>query len=80
VPPPLRPVVQAASEELRRRQVDAATELGARVADADGATARAFHDDPALFSADRFHPSGRGYAVIAAALLPEVLAAARVAR
>jgi lysophospholipase L1-like esterase len=57
-----------------------ATERGARVADADGATARAFGADPRLFSADRFHPSSAGYAVIAEALRPEVLAAAVVAR
>jgi hypothetical protein len=30
-----------------------------------------------LFSADRFHPSSAGYAVIADALLPTVLGAAR---
>jgi lysophospholipase L1-like esterase len=79
VPVALRPVVQAASAELRARQTEVATALGARVADADGATSRAFHDDPArMFSADRFHPSSAGYEVIAAALLPEVLAAAGV--
>jgi lysophospholipase L1-like esterase len=76
VPPALRPVVQAASQELRRRQVAVAEALGARVADGDGGTARAFRADPRMFSADRFHPSSAGYAVIAGALLPEVLAAA----
>ena len=76
VPPALRPVVQAASAELRRRQSAAAIRLGARVADVDAATARAFRTDAGLFSADRFHPSSRGYAVIAAMLLPDVLAAA----
>lgn len=30
----------------------------------------AFSADPSLFSADRFHPSGAGHAVIAAALAP----------
>jgi len=76
VPPALRPAVRAASERLRGRQVAAVREAGGSVADADGATTAAFHDDPALFSADRFHPSSAGYAVIAAGLLPEVLEAA----
>ncbi len=35
-----------------------------------------FAADPALFSADRFHPSAAGYAVIADALAPHVPAAA----
>jgi len=76
VPPAMRTAVRAASEELRRHQVAATTALGARVGDADGRTGRAFDEDPSLFSSDRFHPSSAGYAVIASALLPEVLAAA----
>ena len=75
VPAALRLVVQAASGELRRQQVTVATRLGARVGDANAAIARAFGADPGLFSADRFHPSSRGYAVIAEALLPDVVAA-----
>jgi lysophospholipase L1-like esterase len=39
----------------------------------------AFAADPAMFAADRFHPSSAGYARIAAALAPTVLAAARYA-
>jgi lysophospholipase L1-like esterase len=35
--------------------------------------------DPGLFSADRFHPSSEGYAVIASALAPAVRAAAAAA-
>lgn len=77
VPPALRAVVRQASEELRRRQVEAVAPLGARVADAEPAAA--FGTDRSLFSADRFHPSSAGYAVIAAALLPAVLAAAHEA-
>lgn len=72
VPVALRPMVRAASSELRRRQVLAATAAGARIADADGATAHAFTADPMLFSADRFHPSSAGYAVIARAVLAEL--------
>ena len=40
----------------------------------------AFAADPALFSADRFHPSPAGYALIAEALAPHVVAAARARR
>lgn len=76
VPAALRALVRVASEELRRRQADVAAAHGAVVADLDGRTSRAFAEDGALFSADRFHPSSAGYAVIAAALLPPVLEAA----
>ena len=40
----------------------------------------AFAGDPAMFSADRFHPSSAGYAAIASALTPAVLAVARSRR
>jgi lysophospholipase L1-like esterase len=46
------------------------------VADGDGRTSSVFAEDRSLFSDDAFHPSSAGYAVIADALLPEVLAAA----
>ena len=75
VPPALRPVVRAASDRLRGLQLAAARDLGARVADAEGASAERFRGEPELFSGDRFHPSSAGYAVIAETLLPEVLAA-----
>ena len=35
-----------------------------------------FAADNSLFSPDRFHPSSAGYAVIASALIPAVIAAA----
>jgi lysophospholipase L1-like esterase len=72
----MQPIVRAASEDLRARQVRAVEALGGLVADGDHATSRAFAADASLFSADRFHPSSAGYAVIAAALLPVVTAAA----
>jgi lysophospholipase L1-like esterase len=75
VPPKLRRAVRAASARLRDRQISVTTAEGGRVADPDGVTSTAFAADPALFSSDRFHPSSAGYAVIADALLPEVLAA-----
>ena len=78
VPPALRAVVRAAGDALRRAQVEAASAEGAHVADPDQRASHAFAVDPSLFSADRFHPSSAGYAVIADALLPVVLAATGV--
>ena len=75
VPSGLRAVLQAASTQLRDHQIAGTTAADGHVADGDGTTSRAFAADPALFSADRFHPSSRGYAVIAEALLPVVYAA-----
>ncbi len=79
VPPALRPLVRAASARLRDHQVRAAVAEGALVADHVASTAGAFGADQSLFSADRFHPSSAGYAVIAAELLPHVLDAVRAA-
>jgi lysophospholipase L1-like esterase len=77
VPPFLREIVRAGSGVLRAAQVRAVRTEGGLVADADGATSTAFAADPRLFSADRFHPSSAGYAVIVAALAPVVADAAR---
>ncbi|MGY1744382.1 GDSL-type esterase/lipase family protein [Blastococcus sp. SYSU D00695] len=77
VPPALRPLVRAASAELQRRQEAVAADAGARVAAVAAHVGRSFETDPAMFAADRFHPSSAGYAAIAAALTPVVLAAAR---
>jgi lysophospholipase L1-like esterase len=80
VPPAFRSLVSAASAQLQRYQAAAAEAAGASVAAVSGEVARAFAADPALFSADRFHPSSAGYARIAGALAPVVLAAARARR
>jgi lysophospholipase L1-like esterase len=77
VPPAFRPVVQAACAVLQQRQAEVAVAHGAVVAAESAEVGRAFTTDPSLFSADRFHPSSAGYARIAAALAPAVLAAAR---
>lgn len=74
-PAGLVPVLRAASMLLRDSQVIAARAAGAHLADADHATSRLFAADRTLFCADRFHPSSAGYAVIADALHPAVLAA-----
>jgi lysophospholipase L1-like esterase len=77
VPVLLRDVVRAVGDEFRSRQVAAVLAEGAWVADEDQRASRAFAVDPSLFAADRFHPSGAGYAVIADSLMPAVLRAAR---
>jgi lysophospholipase L1-like esterase len=79
VPPFLRDAVRAAGDARRREQAVTVVAEGARVADPDQVASRAFATDPSLFSADRFHPSSAGYAVIADALLPTVLEAAGAA-
>ena len=71
----LAPLLRTASMLLRDRQIVAAKAAGAHVADRDHATATAFAADRSLFSADRFHPSSAGYAVIADALFPALSAA-----
>ena len=75
VPVQFRPLVRAASAALRQEQTRLAINEGARVAAVDG-LAEAFAADIALFSGDRFHPSSRGYELIARAVLPAVTAAA----
>jgi lysophospholipase L1-like esterase len=77
VPSFLRRSVRAASEKVRRAQVVAASAAGAVIADGEGRTSELFRRDPSLFSADRFHPSSAGYAVIAGELFPHVLTAAK---
>jgi lysophospholipase L1-like esterase len=76
VPAQLRAVVRAAGDRLRERQVAAVLAAGGRVADPDQRASHAFGTDASLFSADRFHPSSAGYAVIAQTLLPAVVEAA----
>jgi lysophospholipase L1-like esterase len=80
VPPALRPLVQVASATLQREQAAVARRNGAMVAAVSDAVSAAFGTDPALFSADRFHPSSAGYAHIAQALVPHVVAAAHARR
>lgn len=77
VPPAAFELLRTASTELRRPQAAVVLTEGGRVADPDGETAAAFAADRRLFSADGFHPSSAGYAAIARALGPAVLAAAR---
>jgi lysophospholipase L1-like esterase len=76
VPMPMRAAVRTASVSLQQAQTYAARTAGAHVADVGVGPAAGFATDPALFSADRFHPSSAGYAVISAALAPTVRTAA----
>ena len=75
LPAPARPLVHNASLALQRAQTRAALAAGAIVVDL-AAGASSFGADPSLYSADRFHPSSAGYAVIAAGLTPAVRTAA----
>jgi lysophospholipase L1-like esterase len=79
VPPQMRLVVRAGSTALHEAQTQVALSLGAHVADIGMSSAAGFAADPGLFSADRFHPSSAGYAVIAQALAPTVREAATAA-
>lgn len=73
VPPALRAVVAGICDLLRDRQTVAAEQAGAVVAPVAPELARRFAADPTLFSADRFHPSSAGYALVAEALAPPLL-------
>jgi len=80
VPPAFRPLVQSACAQLQRQQAAVTEAAGGSVADIAAEVGRAFVADPAMFSGDRFHPSSAGYARIAAALAPTVVAAAQARR
>jgi lysophospholipase L1-like esterase len=79
VPPQMRMVVRAGSLALHEAQTRAALDAGAHVADIGMTSAAGFATDPTLFSADHFHPSSAGYAVIAHALAPSIHQAAAAA-
>jgi len=77
VPPAFRDMVSQASRMYATAQADAAITAGATVARMGSDVLARFATDERMFSADHFHPSGAGYAVIAQALTPYVLAAAQ---
>ncbi len=79
VPPAFRAAVRAASLQLQAHQTRAVETAGGSMAAVHEVNV-AFAGDPALFSADRFHTSSAGYAAIAHALAPAVLAVARSRR
>ena len=73
VPPAFRAVVAGVCDQLRAQQTLAAESAGAVVAPIAPEVSRRFAADPTLFSADRFHPSSAGYALVAEALAPLLL-------
>ncbi|MGY2080492.1 GDSL-type esterase/lipase family protein [Modestobacter sp. SYSU DS0657] len=74
VPPAFRAVVAAVCDQVRTRQTAAAEAAGGVVAPVAPALSARFAAEPGLFSADRFHPSSAGYALVAEALAPHLLA------
>jgi lysophospholipase L1-like esterase len=73
---PLRWIAQRASRQLAAAQTIVAVERGARSVSLGDLLGGEFAAEPReMFSADRYHPSSRGYASAAAALLPSMAAA-----
>jgi lysophospholipase L1-like esterase len=80
VPPAFRMLVRSACRVLQQQQTRVTEAAGGSVASAAAEVARHFAEDPQMFAADRFHPSSAGYARIAAAVAPAVVAVARARR
>ncbi|MEE2037888.1 SGNH/GDSL hydrolase family protein [Nocardiopsis sp. CT-R113] len=73
---PLRTVARRASRQLAAAQTIAVTEVGGRTVSLSDILSDDFRTDPtAMFGPDRFHPSARGYAQAAFAVLPSACAA-----
>lgn len=76
IQPPLRWVARHWSRQLAAAQTIAVVEAGGRTVSLGDLLGPEFARAPDhLFSADRFHPSAAGYAAVAAAVLPTVVAA-----
>jgi len=73
---PLRAVVGWRGRSVARAEAQAVVAAGGEPVDLGALTGPAFRRDAGLTSGDRFHPSARGYAVWARALLPAVRRAA----
>lgn len=75
VPQPLRLLARKWSRDLAAAQTVAVVEAGGRTVSLGDLLGPEFAAHPTeMFSADRFHPSARGYAKAAGALLPSVCA------
>ncbi|MEV5576260.1 SGNH/GDSL hydrolase family protein [Spirillospora sp. NPDC052269] len=73
---PLKWIARRASRQLAAAQTIAVVERGGRSVSLGDLLGREFAADPAgMFSEDRYHPSARGYAAAAMALLPSMAAA-----
>ncbi|GAB2810064.1 SGNH/GDSL hydrolase family protein [Lentzea nigeriaca] len=76
VPPALRGLVSTVSRDYAQAQLQAVIRAGGVVAHVERVVTPQFAANPALFAADRFHPSAAGYRAIAEALGPAVEAVA----
>ena len=73
---PQRSVARRASRQLAAAQTIAVTEAGGRTVSLSDILSDDFRSDPvSMFGPDRFHPSARGYAQAAFAVLPSACAA-----
>ncbi|MFD0804445.1 GDSL-type esterase/lipase family protein, partial [Streptomonospora algeriensis] len=73
---PLRTIVRRASRQLAAAQTIAVVEEGGRTVSLSDLLASDFLAQPEeFFGPDRFHPSAKGYAYAAAAVLPSACAA-----
>lgn len=76
LPQPLKLLARRWSRDLAAAQTVAVVEAGGRAVSVGNLLGPSFMRDPkVMFSEDRFHPSPAGYARLAAALLPSVVAA-----
>jgi lysophospholipase L1-like esterase len=76
IAPPLRQLARLWSRRLAAAQTVAAVEAGARSVSLGALLGPEFDASPTeYFGPDQFHPSGQGYASVAAAMLPTVAAA-----
>ncbi|MDN5797153.1 MAG: SGNH/GDSL hydrolase family protein [Intrasporangium sp.] len=76
LPQPLKLLARRWSRDLAAAQTVAVVEAGGRAVSVGNLLGPSFmHDPKIMFSEDRFHPSPAGYARLAAALLPSVVAA-----
>jgi lysophospholipase L1-like esterase len=75
VPQPLRLLARKWSRDLAAAQTVAVVEAGGRTVSLGDLLGAEFAAHPTeMFSADRFHPSAKGYAKAAAAMLPSICA------
>jgi lysophospholipase L1-like esterase len=76
IQPPLRWMARRCSRQMAAAQTIAVVEAGGRTVSLGDLLGPAFSAEPdRMFSWDRFHPSGDGYVVAVAAMLPTVIAA-----
>ncbi|MEY9936154.1 lysophospholipase L1-like esterase [Streptacidiphilus sp. MAP5-52] len=75
VRPPLRWLARRASRQLAAAQSITVVEAGARSVSLGDLLGREFRGRHEMFASDRYHPSARGYATAAMAMLPTLCAA-----